>query len=180
MANLNSLPGTSSGELVKAVLIVENLDSSVFSNAETKAAFESTFRDVDSKVTFTYLQNIQGARLQFSSSDFAMKALAKFNGVVMFGKTIGCYNLQSRTASEGFLQLPQKERIFLLSPPGSPPVGWEPRYDLEPTINSELLAAIASLGTGKDLVIHYSGSDTAPQIVLSLSDNAADVKNEEK
>lgn len=44
---------------------------------------------------------------------------------------------------------PKPPRLFLLSPPASPPVGWEPKKEAEPVINYELLEALASLAPGK-------------------------------
>ena len=43
---------------------------------------------------------------------------------------------------------PKPERLFLLSPPASPPVGWEPRHEAEPIISYDLLHALAALEPG--------------------------------
>ncbi len=49
---------------------------------------------------------------------------------------------------------PKPEKLFLLSPPASPPVGWAPRVEAEPVINYDLLHALASMEPGKPLISH--------------------------
>lgn len=51
------------------------------------------------------------------------------------------------------LQPPALTKQFLISPPASPPIGWEPHEEGEPLVNHDLLAAIANLSTGYILCI---------------------------
>lgn len=47
-----------------------------------------------------------------------------------------------------YLQPPALTKQFLISPPASPPVGWEPQEEGGPLVNHDLLAAIANLSPG--------------------------------
>ena len=56
--------------------------------------------------------------------------------------------LSPSTDDGGYLHVPPIERQWLISPPASPPVGWEhPRED-KPIVDLHLLAAMAQLSPG--------------------------------
>lgn len=63
---------------------------------------------------------------------------------------------------------PKTKHLFLLSPPASPPVGWEPKPEAQPIINYELLAALADLEPGKDHELHPPcESSGQPSIIVT-------------
>ena len=53
------------------------------------------------------------------------------------------------TDEEAFLHVPPLEKQFLISPPCSPPVGWEQPREDKPVVDYDLLAAMAQLSPGK-------------------------------
>ena len=48
----------------------------------------------------------------------------------------------------GYLHVPPVTRQYLISPPASPPVGWEQPHEGKPVVDLELLAAMAQLLPG--------------------------------
>lgn len=75
--------------------------------------------------------------------------------------------------SEGCLKLPSPHKQFLISPPASPPVGWEPVLEHEPLINYELLAALSRLTPGEAHELHPP-SESQPGIVVHVCEDALD------
>jgi len=64
-----------------------------------------------------------------------------------------CCNVQqpsdaNKSPKSQYLQPPQPHKQFLISPPGSPPDGWEPVKERAPAINYDLIAAITNLAPG--------------------------------
>lgn len=71
-----------------------------------------------------------------------------------------------------YLRAPALTKQFLISPPASPPVGWEPRDEGEPLVNYDLLAAIANLTPGEAHEIHPP-TDSHPGIVVHVCEESA-------
>jgi len=54
----------------------------------------------------------------------------------------------SSSGNGGFLHVPPVTRQFLISPPASPPVGWEQPREDRPVVDYDLIAAMAQLLPG--------------------------------
>jgi hypothetical protein len=48
-----------------------------------------------------------------------------------------------------YLEPPKNTKTFLISPPSSPPIGWEQNFEDPPVINYDLLAALTKLNPRK-------------------------------
>ncbi|KAK4468603.1 hypothetical protein MN116_007794 [Schistosoma mekongi] len=82
----------------------------------------------------------------------------------------GKYKRRSRPMKH--LAPPKPPRLFLLSPPASPPIGWEPKPECEPVINYELLQALASLAPGETFELHPRDQiNQHPSIVITPCEN---------
>ncbi|KAI8773089.1 calcipressin-1-like isoform X1 [Biomphalaria glabrata] len=160
-------------EDVPSALIIANIDNSVFEDPAAQTTFENIFKEIDKGVTFIYLKNFRRARLQFISSELASIARLRYDGVSVCGQSIRCYFIQHvrlQNSDSNHLQPPAPQRMFLISPPASPPVGWEPVPEAEPIINYDLLHAIARLNPGDVHEVHASTVE-APAIVVHLCED---------
>ncbi len=73
-----------------------------------------------------------------------------------------------RKDSDGLLHPPTPDKQFLISPPASPPVGWEPVPESQPTINYDLVSAITQLKPGEAHELHKPEKESHPSIVVHV------------
>ena len=59
---------------------------------------------------------------------------------------------------------------FLISPPSSPPVGWEQSSEQPPVVNYQLLSAVYSMGEPSETYELHQGCVATPSIVVSTPD----------
>ncbi|KAK2715600.1 hypothetical protein QYM36_010245 [Artemia franciscana] len=130
--------------------------------------FEQLFKQFDSSITVQYLKSFKRARVNFSSPSSAAKARIHIHGTPFEDSHIKCYFIQPlKFSSSAYLQLPKPVKQFLISPPASPPVDWEPISESQPVMNYDLISAIAALGPGQTHELHPQ-SETTPGIVIHV------------
>ncbi|ESO85781.1 hypothetical protein LOTGIDRAFT_204598 [Lottia gigantea] len=154
-------------------LIITNVDASVFVDLNAKSEFESVFLEYDETAQFLYLRNFHRARVNFSSPERAAKARIHQHETLINGSRIKCYFTQLKDSPQNdspHLHPPKPEKQFLISPPASPPVGWEPIPESHPVINYDLISAVAQLAPGESHELHPP-SDTQPGIVVHICED---------
>jgi len=164
-------------ELPKSI-IVTNVDLSVFDNLDIKSNFETMFREYELNATFHYLRSFRRVRVDFEAHFAASSAKLSLNGTPLGDNVIQCYFLQilsPRTEEDSHLHVPPLEKQFLISPPTSPPVGWEQPKEDKPAVDYDLLSAMASLSPGENHELHpakhvtlLGKSISTPSIVVQV------------
>lgn len=148
-------------------IIVTNIHSEVFADPQLKHEMEELFRSFCDSATFQWLRSFRRLRVNYDNAIAAANARIKLHQYEFNKKTvITCYFAQPVTpVSNKNLQPPAPVKQFLISPPASPPAGWEPREENEPLVNHDLLAALASLTPGESHELHPQSEDH-PGIVV--------------
>ena len=129
-------------------LIVSCLPDQLFSDLELKHQFESIFKQIDHRCKFSYFRVFRRCSIDFEEPIAALIARIELEGKPLLGHS----NLKmflnkpiKLKNSMPFLKPPKNEKSFLISPPSSPPVGWEQCIEDPPVVNYDLLAAISKL-----------------------------------
>ncbi|XP_073995609.1 RRM_RCAN_like domain containing protein Sra [Rhodnius prolixus] len=151
-------------------LIVTNLDNILFKSDELKKQVELLFAQFGEPVSFQYFRSFRRMRVNYSCPAAAAKARIHLHQTMFLNTVINCYFAQPVTpidSADQHLQPPAPVKQFLISPPASPPIGWEPHDEGEPLVNYDLLAAIANLTPGGTHELH-AGSENQPGIVVHV------------
>ncbi|KAG5331554.1 SRA protein, partial [Acromyrmex charruanus] len=177
--NIRSIDELVHDEDLPTSVIVTNVDPRVFKDDDLKSSIEHLFKQFGEDTTFQYFRSFRRMRVNYSSPSAAANARIQLHQS-HFGETdINCYFAQPVTPidmEDQHLQPPALTKQFLISPPASPPIGWEPREEGEPLVNYDLLTAIANLSAGDTHEIHPGGSGQ-PGIVVHVCENANPSKN---
>ncbi|KAB7506521.1 Calcipressin-1 [Armadillidium nasatum] len=154
-------------------IIATNLSYQIFDDDHEREIFESHFEDIDDAATFHYFKSFRRVRINFSTPEQASEARMRMHLRDYKGYTIKCYFTQPIfIGNSSHLEPPKREKQFLISPPASPPVGWEPMPEAEPLINYDLLNAVAALAPGEPHELHPPSKDQ-PGIVVHICEEGA-------
>ncbi|TRY92792.1 hypothetical protein DNTS_024864 [Danionella cerebrum] len=159
-------------------LVVTEVEQEVFTRTHIRDQFEALFRGFDSGVSFQFFKSFRRVRINFSEPLRAAEARVKLHKSDFNGKEMRLYFAQSVHIGSPRLEPPKPDKQFLISPPASPPVGWEQSKDAMPVINYDLLCAVSKLGPGEQYELHSGTTDTPSVIVHVCEDDSSEGEDE--
>lgn len=153
-------------------IIVTNLTLETFEQPEERMKFESLFHEIDETVNFQYFKSFRRVRVNFATAEQTIRGrdkvhMTEFNGELIKGYFTQPIVLGSTRGGDPHLQPPARDKQFLISPPASPPVGWEPIEEAEPIVNYDLISAVANLAPGEAHELHPPIEDK-PGIIVHV------------
>ncbi|XP_061545001.1 calcipressin-1-like isoform X1 [Phycodurus eques] len=148
-------------------LVAYNVSEDLFNDGRLKASFEALFHSFDPEAQFQYFKSFRRVRVNFSDALAAAEARLRLHKTNFNGKEMRLYFAQSVHIGSPRLEPPKPEKQFLISPPASPPVGWEQSQDAMPVVNYDLLCAISKLGPGDKYELH-TATPTTPSVVVHV------------
>ncbi|XP_053273408.1 calcipressin-1 isoform X1 [Pleuronectes platessa] len=151
-------------------LIACRVPEDLFGEGILKASFEALFRSFDPEVQFQYFRSFRRVRISFSDALAAAEARLRLHKTDFSGKEMRLYFAQSVHIGSPRLEPPKPDKQFLISPPASPPVGWEQSKDAMPVVNYDLLCAISKLGPGDKYELQ-TATPTTPSVVVHVCED---------
>ncbi|XP_056595520.1 calcipressin-1 [Triplophysa dalaica] len=159
-------------------LIACKVAEDVFNEHHLKVQFEALFREFDQGASFQFFKSFRRVRINFTDVLAAAEARVKLHKSDFNGKEMRLYFAQSIHIGSSRLEPPKPDKQFLISPPASPPVGWEQSQDATPYINYDLLRAVTKLGPGEQYELHTGTTNTPSVIVHVCEDDSSEGEEE--
>ena len=158
---------------IPCVIFACNVHQDVFNVDQVREEFESIF-EVFGPPEFIYLPSFRRVRVNYESPQEAARAKIALHGSEFKEQAVKVYFAQSsyeeEAATSSNLHPPALDKQFLISPPASPPVGWEPVAENKPAFNFDLLSTVIEMAPGQSHELH-KGTDGAPSVVVHVCES---------
>lgn len=133
-------------------LIVRNLPQEIFIDDHSRSEFEELFKSYSNTVKFYYFRALKRCYIKYDDSEASINARYELDGFAFGNETLRVFfaepiKLKNTSSS---LKPPENSKAFLISPPASPPVGWESAFEDPPVVNLNLIAALSKLSPSKN------------------------------
>ncbi|RNA29015.1 calcipressin-1 isoform X1, partial [Brachionus plicatilis] len=148
-------------------IIVAQLPKELFANLDIKSKFERLFIDLEPECKFFYFRIFKRCLIQFEDPLNAILARFELDDFIFLSDRLRIFLTKPIRLknSRPFLEPPKNDKTFLISPPSSPPIGWEQTHEDPPVVNYDLLAALSKLNPDEPCELIKS-SESFPGIVV--------------
>ncbi|CAI4230472.1 unnamed protein product [Auanema sp. JU1783] len=154
----------SKDELPNSIIVTQ-----VFLDPAQRENFSQLFTQIEENIHFDFLKSFRRVRVIFSTPENATAAKLIVQGFSFNGHQMKAFFAQKvllHNSSRSLLSPPPLEKQFLISPPCSPPVGWEQTKEMAPVVcNFDLMSRLASFALDEKYEVH-NGDDQTPTIVV--------------
>ncbi|KAF2768638.1 calcineurin binding protein-like protein [Teratosphaeria nubilosa] len=172
--DLTDLPPLSQPTPPSNTLLITNLDAPEIFTTINLTSIQSAINDHAPIHTFSPLKSMRRIICTFFTTDDAIRIRQVLDGENVLGNRVRVYfgaetkiNVEDE---ERYLQAPKSQKLFFISPPPSPPMGWEMRDEEPPNkeVHAEDLAsALARLHARPgpdDAITEEQGQPNRPRI----------------
>ncbi|CAK9295171.1 unnamed protein product [Gordionus sp. m RMFG-2023] len=162
-------------------IIITNVSNNVFTDHNVKAKFEKLFEEGSHVKNVIYLPSFKRVRVDFDSPKSATYFRIVLNEIRFEENIMKAFFIQDplQISTETHLKIPPPFRNFLISPPCSPPEGWEQAPEARPVLNYDLISALAQLTPGESHELHPETHKT-PKIIVHIAKDENDEDDEEE
>lgn len=147
--DLSDLPALSSPAPPTNTLIITNLQSLEIFTASVLDGIQKAINEHAAIHTFSPLKSFRRIIVSFYSEEDAVAIRKVLDGESVLGNRVRVYFGQETKINpeDQHLQAPKSDKLFFISPPPSPPMGWEMRNEEAP--NKEVHAEDLAEALGK-------------------------------
>ncbi|XP_065199326.1 calcipressin-1-like [Sycon ciliatum] len=148
-----------------SMLVVNNIPIMVFGNDHCKHKLETMFL-AHGHAEFEYVKSMKRLHVTFNSILQSSSAKTAIDDMVFEGSTLRVYTNKKMEVDHQRLAPPKPKKLMLISPPSSPPDGWEQAPENNPAINYELVAALAGMSDDAGEIELQAETAQAPKLVV--------------